>query len=190
MEFDMKSITTALYFFSFILAFGQNESQSEASVFRSDNQVIYLGVLNDITINVPGNGFTVQCPLCDTIYKGELSNRFFIKPGYGKFTELIITDSATSELLSTQRINNINLPDPVLFYGHAKSGGKCSRLAKQIAAIYPPEMKIDLDSKIVNWTIQIEEHSFKGVGDQLTDELLVLVASLLPQVVKLEVVRA
>jgi hypothetical protein len=149
-----------------------DENNLSISIYRSDNQLIYRNVLNNITITPLEAATNVDCPYCDTMYKSEFPNQYYIKPSKGRVSEIIISDSSTANVLEKHKIKNSYLPDPILFYGASKNGTKCSKNAHHIFAKYPPEMNINLDSEIIKWEIHIDANTFSGEGNQLTEDVI------------------
>lgn len=147
----------------------ENESNG-ISVFRTEGQIIYRNVLNTITVSPLHEGEVVECPYCDTIYKGDSDNQFIIIPGLGKVSEVIVRDIALSQIISKTQLRNLNLPDPVLYFGSAKSGTKSSKRSRRFFAKYSPEMNLDFESTIEKWDVFIDGNTFSGVGDELSSE--------------------
>ena len=150
----------------------KKSEESTISIFRPDSRVLYRNVINEITITPLAADQIVECPYCDTIYKGEIANQYFLKPGRGRMTEVIIREISTSKVLEKHTLTVTHLPDPTLFYGITKNGGKCSKQTQHIFAKYPPEVNLDVNSAVMKWEIHIDAHTFTGDGNTLSEELL------------------
>jgi len=140
------------------------------AVFPSEGQILYRNVLNTVTVSPLQEGEIVECPYCDTIYKGESDNEYIIVPGLGSISQVIVRDSSMSQVISKTTLKNFHLPNPVLYFGSAKNGVKSSKRSSTIYAKYPPEMNLDFESTIVKWDVFIDGNMFSGVGNKRSTE--------------------
>lgn len=137
------------------------------------NQIVYFGIDNYVTLtsSEPEGSYVVGCANCDTIYKTSVPNTYIVRPEKGKFIELQTKSAEKPELVySTHHIRTSYLPDPVLFFGATKNGGKASKMQRRLFAVYPPEMNIEATFKVISWDLYVGEEHFSGDGDALSDE--------------------
>jgi len=83
------------------------------------------------------------------------NNQYTVTPGGGKSASLTITGKnadGTSSVLKKATYRVSNLPDPVLYWGAAKSGKKGSRSSRILQAKYPPEIPLAATFKVTKWT--------------------------------------
>lgn len=155
----------------------EEEEELAFSIHTAHNQLLYRDVLNEVNIIPLGKRIYLDCPNCDTIYKSEAPSTYFVTPGKGKVSELLLRDSSSAQVIEKHQLKNSYLPDPVLFYGASRNGTGCSKEARHIFAKYPPEMHVNYESEIIRWEVQIGSHTFSGEGNRLSDEVISFLAN-------------
>lgn len=119
--------------------------------------VLYRGYANKVS--AVASGFD-QTNLSASGASLSKSGEFWIaSPGKGKEATLTVSgkNSVTgkSQQLLAQKFRVMNLPDPELYWGAAKSGQKGSRSETKLIAKYPPEIPLNATFKIINWECTI-----------------------------------
>ncbi|NRA13194.1 MAG: hypothetical protein HRT57_14695 [Crocinitomicaceae bacterium] len=159
-----------------IFFLSNNESKRELlsnSVFASDRQVIYRGIENTITINIDPSAdeYQVEYSNCKSFERGETPYTYVLTPGRGRSIGITVKcKNSSTEVISKYSFNVKNIPFPVLFFGDTRNGRKCNLDATNISAKYPPEMHLDLESKIIRWELYSQNYIFEGTGSELSEE--------------------
>jgi hypothetical protein len=138
-----------------------------------EDQILYRNVSNTVNICTLGDEYVVECPLCESFEKGELTDTYVLMPGRGRITNVLVKKKKSeSEIISTLTFKTDNLPYPVLYYGKTRNSRKCNVENGQIFGIYPPEMNLNLNSNIERWELYAGDKKFEGIGNSISDEAI------------------
>jgi len=81
---------------------------------------------------------------------------YIVKPGSGSSAFLTVSgkNTATGKTVQLKKVEYrvSNLPDPVLYWGSAKSGAKAAKSSRLLVAKYPPEIPLKAEFTILKWT--------------------------------------
>lgn len=116
--------------------------------------VLYRKYPNKVMASGSGyESYTLSGSNASVSAKGN--DQYIVTPGSGKSASLTITGKnadGTSSVLKKGQYRVSNLPDPVLFWGAAKSGKKGSRSSRILLAKYPPEIPLNAKFSVTKWT--------------------------------------
>lgn len=125
----------------------------QGSIELPELNVLYRGYPNKVDPTASGYPTTVLTGSnCSISKSGSI---YIASPGKGKKAYLTVSgksaDGKTVQLKKVEyRVSN--LPDPVLYWGSAKSGGKGVKSSRLLQAKYPPEIPLKAEFKVVKWT--------------------------------------
>jgi hypothetical protein len=123
------------------------------SIELTDLNVLYRGYDNRVEATASGYPSTILTGSNASV--SQSGQGYIVRPGNGKEAFLIVSgkdkDGKTVQL-KRGKYRVSNLPDPVLFWGSAKSGGKGSRSSRLLQAMYPPEIPLNASFTILSWT--------------------------------------
>jgi len=164
-----------LLFLSTLLFLTTSLCQENFRLQLSETQQLYREVLNEVTLvsNSSESDFKLSCLLCDTLYETENKGTYLVKVGRGKSSLFNVFSASTpSESLGTIILKNSYLPDPTLYFGATRSGGKCSKHESRLFAKYSPELNLSSYDyfEVVSWELFIGSERFEGEGKGLTTE--------------------
>lgn len=119
--------------------------------------VLYRGYANKVSAVASGFDQTNLTAAGASLSK---SGEFWIaSPGGGKEATLTVSGknsiTGKSQSLLSQKFRVMNLPDPELYWGAAKSGQSGSRNETKLFARYPPEIPLNATFNIVDWECTI-----------------------------------
>jgi hypothetical protein len=123
------------------------------SIELPELNVLYRGYANKVDPTASGFPETVLTGSnCSVSRSGEV---YVVKPGKGKKAYLTVSgrsaDGKTVQLKKVEyRVSN--LPDPVLYWGSAKSGTKGAKSSRLLQAKYPPEIPLKATFQVIKWT--------------------------------------
>ncbi|MFT5777952.1 MAG: hypothetical protein ACI837_000900 [Crocinitomicaceae bacterium] len=126
------------------------------SIELPEMNMLYRGYPNKVDPTASGYPFTVLSASGANISKsGDI---YIASPGSGKTAYLTVSgktaDGKTVQLKKVEyRVSN--LPDPELYWGGVKSGGKASKSQTMLFAKYPPEIPLNASFSIVSWECQV-----------------------------------
>lgn len=120
----------------------------------TDLNVLYRGYPNNVMAS--GSGYeTYSLSGSNVSISAKGQDQYVVKPGGGRSATLSITGKnadGTSSVLKKSDYRVSNLPDPVLYWGAAKSGEKGSRSSRILQAKYTPEIPLKANFKVTKWT--------------------------------------
>ncbi len=127
--------------------------EPSGSIELTDLNVLYRGYDNKVEATASGYPETLLTGSNASVSRS--GKGYIVRPGNGKQAFLTVSgkdkEGKTFQLKRGEyRVSN--LPDPVLFWGSAKSGGKGSRTSRLLQAKYPPEIPLNANFTIVSWT--------------------------------------
>lgn len=124
------------------------------SIELLDLNVLYRGYNN--RVNATASGYqTTQLTSGGNVTVSKSGQEWIAKPGSGKTAYLVVSGKdadGKSFQLKRGEFRVSNLPDPVLYWGAAKSGNKGSRSSRVLIAKYPPEIPLNANFKVTKWT--------------------------------------
>jgi len=124
------------------------------SIELLDLNVLYRGYNNRVNATASGYQETALTS-GGNVTVSKSGQEWIAKPGSGKMAYLIVSgrdSEGNSFQLKKGEYRVSNLPDPVLFWGAAKSGKKGSRSSRALIAKYPPEIPLNASFKVTKWT--------------------------------------
>lgn len=116
--------------------------------------VLYRGYANKVEAS--GSGFQEISLGGSGVSISRSGQGYIVQPtGRGKTATLTVTGrnkNGDSQVLKTAQYRVSNLPDPVLYWGSAKSGTKGAKSSRLLLAKYPPEIPLNAEFKVIQWT--------------------------------------
>lgn len=127
--------------------------EPSGSIELTDLNVLYRGYDNKVEATASGYPETLLTGQNASVSRS--GKGYVVRPGSGKTAYLTVSgkdkEGKTFQLKRGEyRVSN--LPDPVLYWGAAKSGDKGSRSSRLLIAKYPPEIPLNASFSIVKWT--------------------------------------
>lgn len=127
--------------------------EPSGSIELTDLNVLYRGYENKVTATASGYPTTILTGSNASV--SPSGQGYIVRPGSGKVAYLTVSgkdkDGKTVQLKRGEyRVSN--LPDPVLYWGAAKSGEKGARSSTLLQAKYPPEIPLNAKFDVVKWT--------------------------------------
>ena len=119
----------------------------------TDLNVLYRGYDNKVKATASGYPTTSLTGQNATV--SPSGDGYVVRPGGGKMAYLTVSGKdkdGNSFNLKRGEYRVSNLPDPVLYWGAAKSGEKGSRSSRLLLAKYPPEIPLNAKFTVVKWT--------------------------------------
>lgn len=130
------------------------------SIELPELNVLYRGYANKV--NATASGYPTTNLGASGASVSKSGEGWIVKPsGRGKTATLTVsgrTADGKSVTLKSMQFRCSNLPDPELYWGAVKSGGKGSKAETRIFAKYPPEIPLKANFNIVKWEV-----SFPGI---------------------------
>ena len=126
------------------------------SIELPELNVLYRGYPNKV--NATASGFPKTGLTGSGVSISPSGDGWVVKPGKGRSATLSVTgttaDGKTVSLKSMPfRVSN--LPDPELYWGGVKNGGRGSKAETKLFAKYPPEIPLSASFRIVKWECQV-----------------------------------
>jgi len=136
------------------------------SIELPELNVLYRGYPNKV--NATASGYPKTSLSGSGASVSASGEGYIVKPiGKGKTATLSVSgttaDGKTVSLKSMQ-FRCVNLPDPELYWGGVKNGGKASKSQTQLFAKYPPEIPLNATFNIVKWECQVPGAQGKPPG--------------------------
>lgn len=130
-------------------------------LYRNYDNAIKVAVSNseDSEIRLRGENCTIR--------KDSTNGYYFIQPGNGRIANLIVeTLRGDSVIYSNKtKFRVAPLPDPTIYFGSSKSGGKAAINSRLLQAIYPPGVPLKCIFKVTHWELFHDgESKAKGTG--------------------------
>ncbi len=125
----------------------------QGSIELTDLNVLYRGYDNKVEATASGYPETSLTGTNASISKS--GSGYVVRPGNGAKAYLTVSgrdSKGKSVQLKKGEYRVSNLPDPVLYWGSAKSGDKGPRSSRLLIAKYPPEIPLNANFSIVKWT--------------------------------------
>ena len=136
------------------------------SIELPELNVLYRGYPNKV--NATASGYPKTSLSGSGASVSASGEGYIVKPiGKGKTATLSVSgttaDGKTVSLKSMQ-FRCVNLPDPELYWGGVKNGGKASKSQTKLFAKYPPEIPLNATFNIVKWECQVPGAQGKPPG--------------------------
>jgi len=125
----------------------------QGSIELPELNVLYRGYANKVIPTASGYPTTVLNVTNASMSKS--GDGYIVKPGKGNKAFLTVSGKdADGNTVKLKRVEYrvVNLPDPTLYWGSAKSGKKAAKSSRILFAKYPPEIPLKAEFKIVKWT--------------------------------------
>jgi hypothetical protein len=125
----------------------------QGSIELPDLNVLYRGYPNKVSPTASGYPTTVLTGENVTLSKS--GDMYIASPGKGKSAFLTVSGkSADGKTVKLKRAEYrvSNMPDPVLYWGSAKSGEKAAKSATLLLAKYPPEIPLKAEFSVIKWS--------------------------------------
>jgi hypothetical protein len=136
------------------------------SIELPELNVLYRGYPNKV--NATASGYPKTSLSGSGASVSPSGDGYIVKPiGKGKTATLSVSgttaDGKTVSLKSMQ-FRCVNLPDPELYWGGVKNGGKASKSQTKLFAKYPPEIPLNATFNIIKWECQVPGAQGKPPG--------------------------
>jgi hypothetical protein len=135
------------------------------SIELPELNVLYRGYPNKVDPTASGYPTTVLTGSnCSLSKSGDV---YIATPGKGKKAYLTVsgkTVDGKSVQLKKVEYRVVALPDPELYWGGVKNGGKASKSQTKLFAKYPPEIPLNAKFSIVKWECQVPGAQGKPPG--------------------------
>ena len=125
--------------------------EPNGAIELTDLNILYRGYPNKVECS--GSGYETITLSGAGVSKSGTG--YIVKPGKGKEQTLTVTGrnaNGDSKVLKTGKFRISNMPDPILFWGSAKSGTKGSKSSRLLLAKYTPEIPLKASFKVIKWT--------------------------------------
>ena len=132
------------------LAFGLNSFGQGYIISNSEVSTLYRGYKNLVNFGTL-NGFSGYKLEVDngSLSKSEDGSQYILKPTGRKNTcTVTFLDTVNNKEMNKVVFNVQNLPDPILYWGGTKSGGRASKSQTRLFAKYGPEIPLNVSFKI------------------------------------------
>ena len=127
------------------------------SIELPEMNVLYRGYANKV--NATASGYPETSLSGSGVSVSRSGEGYIVKPaGRAKTATLSVsgrTADGKSVSLKTMTFRCSNLPDPELYWGGVKNGGKASKTQTTLFAKYPPEIPLNAKFSIVKWECQV-----------------------------------
>ncbi len=135
------------------------------SIELPELNVLYRGYPNKVDPTASGYPTTVLTGSNCSVSKS--GNLYIASPGSGKTAYLTVSgktaDGKTVQLKKVEyRVSA--LPDPELYWGGVKNGGRASKSQTKLFAKYPPEIPLNAQFNIIKWECQVPGAQGKPPG--------------------------
>ena len=136
-----------------------------------EKNILFRGYSNKIIAAVTNNGnrpVGLEGTNCQ-ISRPDSVDYFIVRPGKGRQAtiSLFLIDNDSSVLIRTVEYRVMNLPDPELYFGRAKSGQKGKLGARTIEAKFPYDI-LEAEFEIRSWSISHGGDLYVGKGSDLS----------------------
>ena len=128
----------------------------QGSIELPELNVLYRGYANKVDPTASGYPTTILTGSNCSVSKS--GNVYIAKPGSGREAYLTVSGkSADGKTVQLKRVKYrvSNLPDPELYWGASKNGGKGSKYETKLFDKYPPEIPLNAQFQIISWEVQI-----------------------------------
>ncbi|MFT5778238.1 MAG: gliding motility-associated protein GldM [Crocinitomicaceae bacterium] len=142
------------------------------SIELPDLNVLYRGY--DNKVNATASGFPQTILTGQNVSLTQSEGLYIAKPqGSGKTAYMTVsgrTADGRTVALKKVKYRVLNLPDPTMYWGGTKNGGKASPTASNIFANYGKSALIDAKFTILSWEVFIAgtDRSVKGTSNNVT----------------------
>ncbi len=127
------------------------------SIELPEMNMLYRGYPNKV--NATASGYPETSLSGSGVSISPSAGGYIVKPvGRAKTATLSVsgrTADGKSVSLKTMKFRCSNLPDPELYWGGVKNGGKASKSQTQLFAKYPPEIPLNAQFRIIKWECQV-----------------------------------
>lgn len=142
----------------------------QGSIEMPQFNILYRGYNNQVNATASGYATTVLTPSNATLTRS--GEGYFVRPGSGRSATLTVSgrtaDGRTVQLKKVQ-YKVVNLPDPTLYLGSAKDGGRV-RSSRLLQAKLPPEIPLNAKYDVLSWscsTSSMRGAAIKGTGGNI-----------------------
>jgi gliding motility-associated protein GldM len=136
------------------------------SIELPEMNMLYRGYPNKV--NATASGYPTTNLSASGASVSKSGEGWIVKPsGRGKTATLSVsgkTADGKSVTLKSMPFRCSNLPDPELYWGGVKNGGKASKSQTKLFAKYPPEIPLNASFSIVKWECQVPGAQGKPPG--------------------------
>lgn len=136
------------------------------SIELPEMNMLYRGYPNKV--NATASGYPKTNLSASGASVSASGEGWIVKPvGRGKTATLSVsgtTADGKSVSLKSMQFRCSNLPDPELYWGGVKNGGKASKSQTKLFAKYPPEIPLNAAFSIVRWECQVPGAQGKPPG--------------------------
>ena len=136
------------------------------SIELPEMNMLYRGYPNKV--NATASGYPTTNLSASGASVSKSGEGWIVKPsGRGKTATLSVsgkTADGKSVTLKSMQFRCSNLPDPELYWGGVKNGGKASKSQTKLFAKYPPEIPLNASFSIVKWECQVPGAQGKPPG--------------------------
>jgi len=143
------------------------------SIELPELNVLYRGYANKAKATASGYDQTILSGQGATVSKS--GDGYIVSPtGRGREAFLTVSgkNTASGKTVSLNRVKYrvSNLPDPELYWGGVKNGGKGSKAETKLFAKYPPEIPLKASFRIVSWecTVPGAARPVMGTGGNIS----------------------
>ncbi|NRA10587.1 MAG: hypothetical protein HRT57_01370 [Crocinitomicaceae bacterium] len=123
----------------------------QGSIEMPQYNILYRGYDNIVNATASGYASTVLTPSNATAVR--FGEGYIVRPGSGRSSTLTVSgrtaDGRTVQLKKVQ-YKVVSLPDPTLYLGSSKDGGKCGS-SRLLQAKLPPEIPLNAKYKVLSW---------------------------------------
>lgn len=127
------------------------------SIELPEMNMLYRGYANKV--NATASGYPETSLSGSGVSVSRSGEGYIVKPvGRARTATLSVsgrTADGKSVQLKSMQFRCSNLPDPELYWGGTKSGGRASKSQTTLFAKYPPEIPLNAQFRIVNWECQV-----------------------------------
>ncbi len=136
------------------------------SIELPEMNMLYRGYPNKV--NATASGYPTTGLSASGATTSKSGEGWIVKPsGRGKTATLSVsgtTADGKSVTLKSMQFRCSNLPDPELYWGGVKNGGKASKSQTKLFAKYPPEIPLNATFRIISWECQVPGAQGKPPG--------------------------
>lgn len=134
-------------------------------------QMLFEGYSNRMTISFKEKAyrkFTVNCNLCDSIFKLK-DGSYVVQPGSTEKVTIEVLNRK-NQLVSSKTYSVFKLPEPIMSLDENKAFSKITTVPSRINLALSPEVPINMGFAIFNWTLIIDGKKIKGQGSEFSIE--------------------
>ena len=158
--------------FTLFLSFYGSTQEPVVALESPEMNILYRGYHNIINVavsNTNGNEITLGGANYSARRVGNL-NQFTVVPGEGSTTTLhvLLVDGREIDTVRTIEYRVSNLPDPCIYWGGAKNGGKANIRQSKLFVKYPPQIPLRASFTVLSWEMSAGNDTIQGTGPLLS----------------------